>query len=31
VPFAGMKHGPRDQPTRHAVNQRILAFFRQNL
>ena len=31
VPFAGMKHGPRDQPTRHSVNQRILSFFRQNL
>jgi len=31
APFAGMKHGPRDQPTRHAVNQRILSFFEQNL
>lgn len=31
VPFAGMKHGPRDRATRHAVNERILSFFRQNL
>ena len=31
VPFAGMKHGPRDPATRHAVNQRILSFFEQNL
>jgi len=31
APFAGMRHGPRDQPTRRAVNERILSFFRQNL
>ena len=31
VPFAGMKHGPRDPATRHSVNQRILSFFQQNL
>ena len=31
VPFAGLKHGPRDAATRHAVNYRILAFFEENL
>jgi dipeptidyl aminopeptidase/acylaminoacyl peptidase len=31
VPFAGMKHGPRDPAVRHAVNQRILSFFEENL
>ena len=31
APFAGMKHGPRDPATRHAVNQRILSFFEENL
>jgi dipeptidyl-peptidase-4 len=31
APFAGMKHGPRDSATRHAINQRILSFFEENL
>ena len=31
APFAGMKHGPRDPATRHAVSQRILSFFEENL
>jgi dipeptidyl-peptidase-4 len=31
VPFAGMKHGPRDRATRHAVHQRLVSFFEQNL
>lgn len=31
APFAGMKHGPRDRATRHAVDQRILSFFEENL
>ncbi len=31
APFAGMKHGPRDPATRHAVDQRILSFFEENL
>jgi dipeptidyl-peptidase-4 len=31
VPFAGMKHGPRDRATRHAVHQRLVSFFEENL
>ena len=31
VPFAGMKHGPREPQARLAVNRRILAFFLGNL
>lgn len=31
VPFAGMKHGPRDPATRHAVHQRLVSFFEEHL
>jgi len=26
-----MKHGPRDRATRHAVHQRLVSFFEENL
>ncbi len=31
VPFAGMKHGPRDPATRHAVHHRLVSFFEEHL
>ena len=31
VPFAGMKHGPRDRATRHAVHHRLVSFFEEHL
>ena len=31
APFAGMKHGPRDRATRHAVHHRLVSFFEEHL